>query len=129
MHWKPALIEVFEGLRHWLEPFVPGAVGAAIAQMWESGLGWRDRLAQWTVGVTFAAFLVPAAGHVFHWPLPLINAVGFVVGTLAFKAYKPLREAFIAGAAGGLKAAFTNLGSWVPRRGAAPVPPNTEGEG
>lgn len=129
MHWKPALIEIFDGLRHWLEPFVPGAVGAAIGQMWEPGLGWRDRLAQWTVGVTFAAFLVPAAGHVFHWPLPLINAVGFVVGTLAFKAYKPLREAFIAGASGGLKLFFTNLGSWVPRRGAAPVPPNTEGEG
>lgn len=87
--WKPLIIEIVDAARHWVEPFVPGAVGAAIGQMWEPGLGWRDRLAQWTVGVTFAAFLIPAAGDVFHWPLPLINAVGFVVGTLAFRPTSP----------------------------------------
>lgn len=130
MAWKPALIDLLELLRHWLEPFLPGAIGSAIAQMWEPGLSWRDRLAQWTVGVTFAAFLVPAAGHVFGWGQPLVNAVGFVVGTLAFKAYVPLREAVIAGGVGGLKTALSNLGSWVPRRGpSAPSTPTEEEQG
>lgn len=128
MIWKPALIEALEPLRHWLEPFVPGAIGAAIGQMFEAGLGWRDRLAQWTVGLTFAAFLVPAAGHVFGWGQPLVNAVGFVIGTLAFKAYKPMRDAVIAGGVGGLKTGLSNLGSWVPRRGPAAAPKTTEEE-
>lgn len=129
MHWKTALIEVFDGLRHWLEPFVPGALGAAIGQMWEKGLGWRDRIAQWAAALIFAAYLVPAFGHVFGWGIHLMNAAGLVVGTLVLKAYVPIRDAAISGAALGVKEGLSNLGSWFPRRGSTPVPPNTEGEG
>jgi len=130
MHWKPALIEFWETARHWLEPYLPGAVGAAIVQIWEPDLRWRDRTAQWVVGLSFAVFIVPGIGHTFGWHERLTYAVSFVVATVAVKAFRPLRDAAISGSAGGIKVALSNLGSWVPRRGpAAPEPPKPEGEG
>lgn len=129
MHWKPFVMDLLEGLRHVIEPYLPGAVGAAIVQIWEPDLSWRDRTAQWVVGLSFAVFIVPGVGHVLGWHERLTYAVSFVVATVAVKAFRPLRDAAIAGAAGGLKSALTNLGSWVPRRGPAPPPSNPEGEG
>lgn len=128
MAWKPFIADIWDALRHLVEPVIPGAIGAAIGQLYEKGLGWRDRLAQWTVGLVFAAFLVPAVGHLFEWSDVLVDAVGFVVGTLAFKAYVPMREALIVGAVGGLKTGLSNLGSWVPRRGPAATSNTTEEE-
>lgn len=125
MTLKPTLVELWDAVRHWLEPLAPGALGAVVAQMWEKGLSWQDRLAQWTVGVLCAAFLAPAIGHVFGWADPLTDAVGFVIGTLAFKAWPPLREAAIAGASGGLR----SLPDYLPFRRRAAEPPKIEGEG
>lgn len=118
---KP-LFAVWDAMRHLAEPYLPGAIGAAIGQAWEPGLGWRQRLIQWFVGLSFAVFLVPALGHAFGWGDSLIDAAGFVVGTLAFKAVPALREAFTDGATGALRSLPEVFRSWARR----PGPPQGE---
>jgi hypothetical protein len=119
MQWKPILLHALEWLRHVGEVLAPGAIGAAIAQAWEPGLSLRQRMVQWFVGLAFAAFIVPALGHLFGWGQPIVNAVGFVVGTLAFKAVPALREAFVDGATGALRSIPEIFRSWTRKPGAA----------
>lgn len=108
----------------------PGALGSLVGQMFEKGLSLQDRVGQWFVGLAFAVAVVPGIGHLFGWSPTLINAVGFVVGTFAFRAFPVLREAAIAGMAGGLRSIPEVFKSWTRRPGAAPEPPKpTEGEG
>lgn len=125
--WKITSINVWDAVRHLFEPFLPGAIGAAVAQAWEPGLSLRQRTIQWVVGLSFAVFIVPGLGHVFGWGDPLVDAVGFVVGTLAFKAVLPLQQALIEGGSATLRSMPEWAGSWFRRRGAPPPPP-TDGE-
>lgn len=113
----------------WIEPLIPGALGAAVGQAWERGLGLRDRIIQWAVGLLFAAYVVPALGHLLHWGQPVTNAVGFVVGTIAFKAVGKWREAAIEGGAGAFRSLPEIVRSWLRRPGVSPEPPKPEGEG
>lgn len=109
-----------EMIRHLLEPFLPGAIGAAVGQMWEPGLSFRQRLVQWCVGLAFAVFIVPGIGHVFGWADPIVDAVGFVVGTMAFKAARPLTQAFIDGGSSTLRSMPEWAASWFRKKGAPP---------
>jgi len=128
--WKPVAVYLLDAAKAAFDVLWPGAAGAAIAQFWEKGISLKTRLSQWAIGLTIAAVIVPAFGHVFHWAAPVVNAVGFVLGTLGFKAYPVLRDAAIAGAAGGLKSIPEVFRSWARRPGATPEPPtSTEGEG
>lgn len=120
---KVMLIEVWHAVAHWIEPFIPGALGAAVAQLWEPGLSLRQRLEQWTAGLLFAVYVVPAIGHVFSWGQPVINGVGFVVGTLALRTYPVLREAFVVGMSGSLKSIPEVFRSWARKPGAEPEAP------
>lgn len=47
MQVKPVLIEFAAAVWHKLEPFLPGILGAAVAQMMRPGLGMRQRFIQW----------------------------------------------------------------------------------
>lgn len=114
------LAHLWDMLRHLLEPFLPGAIGAAVGQMWEPGLSFRQRLIQWSAGLSFAVFIVPGLGHVFGWGDPIVDAVGFVVGTIAFKAARPLTQAFIDGGSETLRSMPEWAGSWFRKKGAPP---------
>jgi hypothetical protein len=127
MAWKPPLVEVLHALWGWLEPLIPGALGAAVAQFWEKGLSLKDRLIQWAAGLLFAAYVVPAFAHVLNWGQPLTNAAGFVVGTIAFKAVGRWREAAIEGGAGAFRSLPEIARSWLRRPGSTPEPPKDQG--
>lgn len=114
------LAQFWDLIRHLLEPFVPGAIGAAVGQAWEPGLSFRQRLVQWGVGLAFAVFIVPGLGHMFGWGDPIVDAVGFVVGTLAFKAVPTLQAAFIDGGSGTLRSLPEVFRSWTRKPGSAP---------
>ncbi len=111
---------LWEMLRHLFEPLIPGAIGAAVGQAWEPGLSLRQRMIQWTVGLSFAVFIVPGLGHMFGWGDPIVDALGFVVGTLAFKAVPSLQSAFIDGGSGALRSLPEVFRSWTRKPGAQP---------
>jgi len=77
------------------------AIGSAIAQVWESGLSWGQRLIQWVVGICVSYYVTGGMSAVFHLD-PFVNqSIGFMVAMVAFRA----TPAFIASAvssAGGL---------------------------
>jgi hypothetical protein len=114
------LSHVWDLLRHLVEPFLPGAIGAAVAQAWEPGLSLRQRTIQWVVGLTFAVFVVPGVGHVFNWGTPLVDAVQFVVGVIAFNTVLPLQRALIEGSTGALKTLPEVFRSWARKPGTPP---------
>lgn len=128
MAWKPILSDLLHAIWTWLEPLIPGALGAAVGQAWEKGLGVRDRLIQWVVGLLFAAYVVPAIGHLFDWNQTIVNAAGFVVGTIAFKAVGKWREAAVEGGSGAFARLPGIVDSWLRRPGSTPTPP-TDGDG
>lgn len=122
--WKPSLGS-WSALRDLVEPFLPGAIGAAVGQAWEPGLSWKQRTLQWIVGLSFAVFVVPGIGHLFGWGDAMVDAVGFVTGTLAFKAVPSLRDAAIMGGAGALHTLPSIFTSWFRKPGSPPP----EGDG
>lgn len=126
--WKPLLLEAALAVWSWAQALIPGALGAAVAQAWERGLGLKDRLVQWLVGLLFAAYVVPALGHILHWGQPVTNAVGFVVGTIAFKAVGKWREAAIEGGIGAFRSLPEIARSWLRRPGSSPETPKEGGQ-
>lgn len=129
--WKHPLLEIGRGVWHVLEPFVPGALGAAVAQAIRPGLGIRTRFVQWSVSVIVFHFASLAIAAVFHWPKAVGDVVGFFVAFLAFECLHAWQKAAVeAGVSmiSGLPAIFRNIAeSWGKRPGAAATP--TEGEG
>lgn len=123
MAWKPALIEAFAAIWHKLEPFVPGILGAAVAQAFRPGLGIRQRFVQWTVGVIFFHFVSLALAAVFSWPEAVTDCVGFFVAFVAFEGMHAFQQAAIETGASAIRDTGTVwrhlLNSWAAKLGAA----------
>lgn len=64
----------------------PAALGSAVAQAYQKGLGWRDRLVQWTVGVCVSYFVTSAVAALLGLNPFVAQGVGFVLGMIAFQA-------------------------------------------
>lgn len=133
MQWKPALIEVALALCHKLEPFLPGVLGAAVAQMMRPGLGMRQRFVQWTVGVIVFHFVSRGLSALFHWPEAVADVVGFFIAFLAFEALHAWQKAAIETGASAIRdtgAVWRHLlQGWAAKAGAGQHPPKPEGEG
>jgi len=69
-----------------LAGLVPAALGAAVSLAYESGLTWSRRFAQMSVGIVVNYFATGAIGAVFGFGPFVLQATGFVVGMIAFKA-------------------------------------------
>lgn len=69
-----------------LAGLVPAALGAAVSLAYESGLTWSRRFAQMSVGIVVSYFATGAIGAVFGFGPFVLQAIGFVVGMIAFKA-------------------------------------------
>ena len=63
----------------------PAAFGSAVAQAWKSGLGWRDRLIQWVVGILVSYYVTMGLGAWFGFDPFMSQAVGFVLAMIAFE--------------------------------------------
>lgn len=90
--WKSPLVAIW----HALEPFVPGALGALVAQMIRPGLGIRTRFIQWTVSVIVFHFVSVALTAIFGWSAPIANVIGFFVAFIAFEALHAWQKAAVA---------------------------------
>lgn len=120
--WKPPLMEAARSVWHALEPFVPGVLGALVAQAIRPGLGLRQRFIQWTVSVIVFHFVAAALTAVFHWPEAIGNVVGFFVAFLAFEALHAWQKAAVeagVGMIGDVRAVWRQLmEGWAARVGA-----------
>lgn len=63
----------------------PAALGSAVAQAWKPGLSWRQRLVQWIVGICVSYFVTRGLGMWLGWHEFVSQAVGFVIGMMAFE--------------------------------------------
>lgn len=71
----------------------PAALGSAVAQAWKPGLSWRQRLVQWIVGICVSYFVTRALGSALGWHEFVSQAVGFVIGMMAFEVAPKLVKA------------------------------------
>ncbi len=133
MQLKPLLIEVITAVWHKLEPFLPGVLGAAVAQMMRPGLGMRQRFIQWTVGVIVFHFVSAALAALFHWPEAVTDVVGFFVAFLAFEGLHAWQKAAIEAGASAIRdtgAVWRHLlQGWAEKAGGRRNTTTTEGEG
>lgn len=134
--WKVPLIEMAHAVWHRFEPFVPGVLGAIVAQGIRPGLGLRQRFVQWSVSVIVFHFVSLALAALFHWPSAVGDVVGFFVAFLAFEALHAWQRAAVEAGVSAIKdtgAVWKQLlEGWAARAGAPksnPVPPTSEGEG
>lgn len=125
--WKAPLLEVLAAVWHRLEPWLPGVLGAVVAQMIRPGLGLRTRFIQWTVSVIVFHFVSLALTAVFHWPDAIADVVGFFVAFIAFEALHAWQKAAVAAGVSmisGLPGILKNIAeSWGKRPGTATSPP------
>lgn len=79
---------------------LPAAIGAAVSLAFEAGLTWAARFVQLCVGIAFSYFATNALMAL--WPVsePVRQAVGFVVGLIAFKAAPRFRDEVVDAVAG-----------------------------
>lgn len=80
------------------QALIPAALGSAVSQAYKKGLGWRDRLIQWVVGICVSWFVTRAIDAFFGLDPFVVQAIGFVVGMIAFES----SPRFIAGASDAL---------------------------
>lgn len=133
---KDHLLEAGLAVWHRLEPFVPGVLGAIVAQAIRPGLGLRQRFVQWSVSVIVFHFVSLALAALFGWPQAVGDVVGFFVAFLAFEALHAWQKAAVEAGASAIKDTGVVwrqlLQGWAARAGGAkpdPVSPPTDGEG
>lgn len=76
---------IFDGLLATLSALAPGMLGAAVGQAWKPGLSWRQRLIQWSVGVSCQYYVSLAIVHGLGWHPFVAQGVGFFVAMCAFE--------------------------------------------
>lgn len=133
MQLKPLLIEVITAVWHKLEPFLPGILGAAVAQMMRPGLGMRQRFIQWTVGVIVFTYASRALAVLFHWHEYIAQVVGFFIAFMAFEALHAWQKAAIEAGVSAIRdtgAVWRHLlQGWAEKAGGRRNTTTTEGEG
>jgi hypothetical protein len=98
---KDILHEASTALLAFAIGLVPAALGAAVSLAYEAGLTWAMRFTQFAVGVTVSYFATNVTVSIWaRWagspPDPYIQqAVGFVVGMIAFKAVPRFRDSAV----------------------------------
>lgn len=86
---KDLLHELGSTLLAFFVGLVPAALGAAVSLAYETGLTWSRRFLQMSVGIVVSYFATGVIRVLWPWGHPdpfVIQAVGFVVGMIAFKA-------------------------------------------
>lgn len=92
--------DVIEAVKALVSTLMPAAIGSAVAQAWEGGMSLRDRLIQWIVGICVSYYVTLGLSAFLHLGPFAEQAIGFVVGMIAFKS----TPHFITGASAALEA-------------------------
>lgn len=90
---KEHIHDLASTLGAFLAGLVPSSLGAVVSLLYEPGLSWAQRVTQLWVGVVVSWFVVRAAGAIYAFHPFVLQAAGFVIGMIAYKA----APGFIAG--------------------------------
>lgn len=90
--------EIMTGLASFISALAPAAIGAAVAQAWEKGLSWGQRLVQWAVGICVSYYVTGGVSAWMHLDRFVAQAIGFVLAMVAFRATPAFITASIAAA-------------------------------
>jgi hypothetical protein len=73
----------------------PAALGSLVAQLYERGMDWRDRLIAYVVGILVSYYVTLGLTSWFHFDQFVSQAVGFVLAMIAYKAAPKFAAALI----------------------------------
>lgn len=79
------LSDFLEALKNAGAALGPAALGSLVAQIHEKGLGWRDRLFGYVAGICTSYYVTLGVAAWFGLDQFVGQAVGFVLGMIAFK--------------------------------------------
>lgn len=79
------LHDLAEGLLAFLGSLVPPALGSIVSMLYDPDLTWGQRATQLWVGVVVSYFVQRAAGAVYPFHPFVLQALGFMLGMVAFK--------------------------------------------
>jgi hypothetical protein len=77
--------DIIETAKAALAAIAPAALGSLVAQIHEKGLGWRDRLLGYVAGILVSYYVTLGLVAWFGLDQFVGQAVGFVLGMIAFK--------------------------------------------
>ena len=80
------LHQLVEGAQTLIAALAPAALGSAVAQAYQRGLSLRDRLVQWSVGILVSHYVTLGVAAVLQLGPFVGQALGFVLGMIAFQA-------------------------------------------
>ncbi|MDB5688555.1 MAG: hypothetical protein JWL91_431 [Sphingomonas bacterium] len=63
----------------------PAALGSAVAQIHEKGMGWRDRVLAYVAGICTSYYVTLGLSAWFHLDPFVTQAIAFVLGMIAVK--------------------------------------------
>lgn len=63
----------------------PAALGSAVAQIHEKGMGWRDRVLSYSAGICTSYYVTLGVSAWFHLDQFVGQGLGFVLGMIAVK--------------------------------------------
>lgn len=89
------LHDMIEGVLAFLTGLIPPALGACVSLIYEPGLTWAQRALQLLVGITVSYFVTRAASAVYPFHPYVNQALGFIIGMIAYRA----APGFISGSA------------------------------
>lgn len=92
-------VEIANALGTFASALAPAAIGAAVAQAWEKGLSWSQRLTQWGVGICVSYYVNMGVTAWLRLDPFVAQAVGFVIAMVAFRATPRFIEGVAAAAA------------------------------
>jgi hypothetical protein len=102
--------EIMTGLASLASALAPAAIGAGVAQAWEKGLSWGQRLVQWAVGICVSYYVTAGVAAWWHLDPFVAQAIGFVIAMVAFRATPAFTGAVVTAAAQLPTALLSKLG-------------------
>ncbi len=88
---KQSLLDALAAVKELAAGLAPGALGATVSIMTQTGLTWAQRFIQLAVGIIVSYYAGEAASAVFGLSDIVKSGVGFTAGIGAFEIVKHLR--------------------------------------
>ena len=80
------LSDMIEASKAAASALAPAAFGSLIAQLYERGMGWRDRLVAYVVGILVSYYVTLGLTAWFGFDQFVSQSVAFVLGMIAYRA-------------------------------------------
>jgi hypothetical protein len=91
----PVITDFAEAVKAACSALAPAALGSLVAQAYERGMDWRDRMIAYVVGILVSYYVTLGLTSFFHFDQFVSQSVGFVLAMIAYKAAPKFAAALI----------------------------------